>query len=217
MNTGSDYLLIVEDDLDILKLLEAALTFKGYRVVTARNGEEGLQAIQRQHPAVVIADIMMPKIDGFGLIHRLRIHPETRDIPVIFITATYVTREDRSFALKLGATRFLQKPLDLERFLGTITDLLKQGLPTMIQPLGDYEFYLEYRRRLEAKLDEKNKQIARAERLLGTDADNQDQALLVSLQRDIAERDELKFLLGEIHAQLEKYAPSQGPDVLSGG
>jgi DNA-binding response OmpR family regulator len=207
MNTGSDYLLIVEDDLDILKLLEAALTFKGYRVVTARNGEEGLEHIQRQHPAIVIADIMMPKIDGFGLIHRLRIHRETRDIPVVFITATYVTREDRSFALKLGATRFIQKPLDLERFLGTITDLLKQGLPTMIQPLSDYEFYLEYRRRLEAKLEEKYKQIAREERLLGTDADKQDQALLVSLQRDIAERDELKFLLGEIHAQLERYAP----------
>ena len=217
MNTGSDYLLIVEDDLDILKLLEAALTFKGYRVVTARNGEEGLEVIQRQHPAVVIADIMMPKIDGFGLIHRLRIHPETRDIPVIFITATYVAREDRSFALKLGATRFLQKPLDLERFLGTITDLLKQGLPTMIQPLSDYEFYLEYRGRLKAKLEEKNKQIAREERLLGTDADSQDQALLASLQRDIAERDELNFLLGQIHEQLEKYAPSQGPDVLSGG
>jgi DNA-binding response OmpR family regulator len=207
MNTGPDYLLIVEDDLDILKLLEAALTFKGYRVVTARNGEEGLEHIQRQHPAIVIADIMMPKIDGFGLIHRLRIHRETRDIPVVFITATYVTREDRSFALKLGATRFIQKPLDLERFLGTITDLLKQGLPTMIQPLSDYEFYLEYRRRLEAKLEEKYKQIAREERLLGTDASKQDQALLASLQRDIAERDELKFLLGEIDAQLERYAP----------
>ena len=209
MNTGSDYLLIVEDDLDILKLLEAALTFKGYRVVTARNGEEGLEAIQRQHPAVVIADIMMPKIDGFGLIHRLRIHPETRDIPVVFITATYVTREDRSFALKLGATRFIQKPLDLERFLGTITELLKQGLPTMIQPLSDFEFYLEYRKRLEAKLEEKNKQIVREERLLGTETDKQDPALKLSLQRDIAERDELKFLLGEINAQLERYTPSE--------
>jgi DNA-binding response OmpR family regulator len=208
MNTASDYLLIVEDDLDILKLLEAALTFKGYQVLTARNGEEGLELIQRKHPAIVIADIMMPKIDGFGLIHRLRIHPETRDIPVVFITATYVAREDRSFALKLGATRFLQKPLDLERFLGTITDLLKQGLPTMIQPLSDFEFYLEYRKRLEAKLEDKNKQIAREERLLGTDADKQDQSLKLSLQRDTAERDELKFLLSEIQEQLEKYAPS---------
>lgn len=209
MNAGTDYLLIVEDDPDILKLLDAALTFKGYKVVKARNGEEGLEIIQRQHPSIVIADIMMPKIDGFGLIHRLRIHPETRDIPVVFITATYVTREDRSFALRLGATRFIQKPLDLEMFLGTITDLLKQGLPTLIQPLSDFEFYLEYRKRLEAKLEEKNKQIAREERLLGTEADKQDQALMASLQRDLAERDELKFLLGEIQEQLQRYAPSE--------
>lgn len=209
MNAGKDYLLIVEDDPDILRLLDTALRFKGYRVLTARNGEEGLEIIQRQHPSIVIADIMMPKIDGFGLIHRLRIHPETRDIPVVFITATYVTREDRSFALRLGATRFLQKPLDLEKFLETITSLLKQGLPTLIQPLSDFEFYQQYHMRLEAKLEEKNKQIAREERLLGTEANKRDQAIVASLQRDIAERNELKFLLGEIHAQLERYAPSE--------
>lgn len=216
MNAGTDYLLIVEDDPDILKFLDAALTFKGYKVITARNGEEGLELIQSSHPAIVIADIMMPKMDGFGLIHRLRIHPETRDIPVVFITATYVAREDRSFALRLGATRFLQKPLDLEKFLGTISELLRQGLPTLIQPLSDYEFYLEYRKRLEAKLEEKNKQIAREERLLSTEADKDDQILLASLHHAMSERDELEFLLTEIHEQLERYAPSQGPDVLSG-
>ena len=209
MNAGTDYLLIVEDDPDILKLLDAALTFKGYRVIRAHNGAEGLAIIQKKHPAIVIADIMMPKIDGFGLIHRLRIRPETRDIPVVFITATYVTREDRSFALRLGATRFIQKPLDLDKFLGTITDLLKEGLPTLMQPLTDFEFYLEYRKRLEAKLDEKKKQIAREERLLKTDADKDNQVLRASLQHALAERKELEFLLGEIGEQLKKYTPSE--------
>jgi DNA-binding response OmpR family regulator len=209
MNAGKDYLLIIEDDPDILRLLDAALTFKGYRVVKARNGEEGLEIIQNQHPAIIIADIMMPKIDGFGLIHRLRIHPETRDIPVVFITATYVTREDRSFALRLGATRFMQKPLDLEQFLRTITDLVKQGVPTLIQPLSDFEFYLEYCRRLEAKLEEKNKQIAREERLLKSEADKEQQVLGASLQHAVAERNELEYLLSEIHKQLKKYAPSE--------
>jgi DNA-binding response OmpR family regulator len=208
MNAGKDYLLIVEDDPDILRLLDTALRFKGYQVLTARNGEEGLEMIQKQHPSIVIADIMMPKIDGFGLIHRLRIHPETRDIPVVFITATYVTREDRSFALRLGATRFLQKPLDLEKFLETITGLLKQGLPTLIQPLSDFEFYQQYHERLEAKLDEKNKQVAREERLLGNYGAREDQTLLASLQRARAEREELQFLLGEIRGQLERYTPS---------
>ncbi|HSL28126.1 MAG TPA: response regulator [Anaerolineales bacterium] len=209
MSTGNDYLLIVEDDPDILKLLDAALTFKGYRVIRAQNGEEGLKIIQDKHPAMVIADIMMPKMDGFGLIHRLRIRPETRDIPVVFITATYVTREDRSFALRLGATRFIQKPLDLEQFLGTITDLLKQGLPTLIQPLSDYEFYLEYRKRLEAKLEATNKQIARQKHLLQSDSDKDNPILLTSLQQDLAECKELEFLLGEINEQLKRYTPAE--------
>ena len=60
MNAGSSYLLIVEDDPDILKLLDTTLKFSGYRVITARNGKEGLDVITRERPAIVIADIMMP-------------------------------------------------------------------------------------------------------------------------------------------------------------
>jgi DNA-binding response OmpR family regulator len=209
MNAGTDYLLIVEDDPDILKLLDATLTFKGYRVVRARNGREGLEAIQRKRPAVVIADIMMPKLDGFGLVHRMRINPQTRDIPVVFITATYVAREDREFALSIGATHFLQKPIELEKFLAMIAELLKQGPSAVIKPYNELDFYNEYRRRLEAKLDEKIKQIAREEHLLATDADKEDSFLKVSLHRAIQERDELKLLLDQIHEQLENYNRSK--------
>ena len=209
MSTGTDYLLIVEDDPDILRLLDAALTFKGYRVITARNGKEGLEIIREKHPAIVIADIMMPKLDGFGLVHRMRIHPETRDIPVVFITATYVSREDRSFALHLGATRFLQKPLDLDKFLATISDLVEQGVPTLIQPLSNIDFYQEYRKRLEAKRDDKIRQIARDQHLLANEPHKEDHALQASLHQAIQERDELELLLDQINEQLEKYAKSK--------
>jgi DNA-binding response OmpR family regulator len=209
MNPATDYLLIVEDDPDILKLLDAALTFKGYRVITAHNGKEGLEAIQRKRPAIVIADIMMPKLDGFGLVHRMRINPQTRDIPVVFITATYVAREDRDFALNIGATRFLQKPIDMEKFLGMIAELLEQRLPAAAKPLNELDFYNEYCRRLEAKLEEKIKQIARDEHLLGTDADKEGPFLQASLRQTIHERDELQLLLGQVHQQLEKYTKSE--------
>src|SRR3990172_6088840 len=135
MNARQGYLLIVEDDLDILKLLEAALALKGYHVMTAHNGKEGLEVIQRERPAIVIADIMMPKLDGFGLVHRLRINPETREIPVVFITATYVAAEDKEFALNIGATRFIQKPVDLDELLATITELSKQNAPAALESL----------------------------------------------------------------------------------
>jgi DNA-binding response OmpR family regulator len=205
MNTGSDYLLLVEDDPDILKLLQTTLTFKGYRVITARNGSEGLEAVQRERPAIVIADIMMPKLDGFGLVHRLRLNPETRDIPVVFITATYVSPEDREFALDIGATRFIQKPLELKGFLSTVEELLKQGVPVAIEPLNEYSFYDGYRTRLEAKLAQINKQIVRDEFLLRTEADEGDQFLQVSLRKAASEREELKLLLDQVHEQLKKY------------
>ena len=205
MNAGSSYLLIVEDDPDILKLLDTTLTFSGYRVITARNGIEGLEVIHEQRPAIVIADIMMPKLDGFGLVHRLRINPETRDIPVVFITATYVTPEDRDFAYNIGATQFIQKPLNLEKFLGTIAELLEQGMPVASEPLDEFNFYDGYRNRLEAKLAQINKQITRDEFLLGTPSDKGDQSLQISLHRAFRERDELKLLLDQVHEQLKKY------------
>jgi len=204
MNTGSGYLLIVEDDLDILKLLDTTLTFSGYRVVTTRNGREGLEAIQKERPAIVIADIMMPKLDGFGLVHRMRINPETRDIPVVFITATYVAREDKEFALNIGATRFIQKPVDLEMLRETIDELMKQGKHVDFEPIREYNFYDGYRQRLEAKLDQKNKQIARDELLLGTQPSEGDQFLHASLRQAISEREELKLLLDQVNEQLGK-------------
>src|SRR5687768_9271327 len=127
MNMESGYILIVEDVPDILRLLEETLKFKGYRAVTAFNGQEALEKIQQERLALIITDIMMPKLDGFGLVHRLRINPETRDIPVIFLTATYVALEDKAFALNIGATRFIEKPVNFEKFLETIADLMKKG------------------------------------------------------------------------------------------
>lgn len=204
MNAEKSYLLIVEDDPDIRALLETALTFKQYRVITTQNGRQALDVVRREHPAVVIADIMMPQLDGFGLVHRLRIDPGTRNIPVVFITATYVSPEDREFALKIGATQFIQKPVDLDMFLKAVDELLKMDTHEDTEPLNEYQFYKGYRQRLEAKLDEKIKQIAREEHLLESQPDKDDQDIQVSLRHAISERDELKILLEEIHKQLEK-------------
>jgi CheY-like chemotaxis protein len=147
----------------------------------------------------------MPKLDGFGLVHRLRINPETRDIPVVFITATYVAREDQEFALNIGATRFLQKPVDLDKLLVTITELFNQDMPVLLEPLDEFNFYDGYRKRLEAKLDEKNKQITRDELLVGIQSSSEgDQFIHASLIHARSEREELKLLLEQVHEQLDK-------------
>lgn len=204
MDIGQGYLLIVEDDPDIRGLLDTTLRFKKYGVVTAQNGREALEVIRKRRPTLVIADIMMPHLDGFGLVHRMRINPETRSIPVVFITATYVAFEDREFALRIGATRFIQKPVDIDKILEVIEELLKQDPRTIPQPLDEFTFYDGYRQRLESKLEEKVRQIAREEHLLGSRSESEDQDIQMSLRHAYREREELKDLLSEIYKHLER-------------
>jgi DNA-binding response OmpR family regulator len=204
MAAASGYLLIVEDDYDICALLETTLQFRGYRVATANNGREALALVQKEHPILVIADIMMPQLDGFGLVHRLRIHPETRMIPVVFITATYVAPEDKTFALRIGATRFIQKPIDLDAFLKSVDELIGFRPNTVPEPLDEFKFYDGYRERLQAKLDEKTQQIAREEHLLHSAPDAGNQDMQASLRLAVRESAELKALLEEIHKQLKR-------------
>jgi len=210
MDTKQGYLLVVEDVPDILNLLATTLTYNGYRVVTALNGLEGMEAIQKEYPLMVITDIMMPKLDGFGLVQRLRINPETRSIPVIFITATYVTREDKEFALNIGVTRFIQKPVDLDEFVETVKELLSQKISIVPAPIKELRFYNEYRRRLSAKLEQKNKQITRDELLLkGTYSDEERLPIQSALRQANTEREELMLLLEQVNEQLNKLASLQ--------
>jgi CheY-like chemotaxis protein len=204
-------LLVVEDVPNILELLEVTLRFKGYPVVTARNGQEALEQVKLQRPALVITDILMPRMDGYALVHALRKDPLTRQIPIIFLSATYITPEDKNFALSLGAVRFLEKPVDTEDFLLTIAEVLTQDYPTVPQPLDEKEFIQGYRQRLESKLHHKNTQIARTERLLQTLDEDQKPAFVALLDQAIRDRDEIQEELNQLFVLLDqiKNQPSQ--------
>jgi len=148
-------ILIVEDIPNVLDLLEMTLKFQGYNVLTARNGEEALDILDKEKPVLIITDILMPKLDGFAMVQKIRTNPKTQNIPVIFLSATYITPDDRSFALRLGASRFIEKPIDTEDFLLTIAELLSQNHITVSKPMSDPKFYAGYRERLEIKLEHK--------------------------------------------------------------
>jgi len=203
MSAQQGYLLVVDDVPDILELLNAMLEFKGYRVVTARNGQEALDVIERERPALIIADILMPKMDGFSLVNRLRLNPQTRDIPVIFLSATYVAPEDKAFARTIGVTRFIEKPVDVESFLPMIAEYLAQDTPASLEPLNEYDFYTGYRKRLEAKLKQKNIQIARDQHLLGTLSESERPSFEASLHQTMSDRDEMQHLISQIRELLE--------------
>jgi CheY-like chemotaxis protein len=209
MNIPSGPILVVEDVANVLELLEVTLRFKGYPVVTAKNGQEALIMIEKERPALVITDILMPKMDGYALAHRIRSTPKTADLPIIFLSATYVTPEDKDFAISLGAARFIEKPIDTEEFMLTIAELLTGGPGPARNPLGDHEFYVGYRERLEHKLRHKSTQISRTERLLTTLPPNQRPAFEALLQQAKNDRDEIQAELAEIHDILEEFKNSK--------
>jgi CheY-like chemotaxis protein len=197
-------ILVVEDIPNVLELLEVTLRFKGYPVISARNGQEALEVIEKEKPAIVITDILMPKMDGYALVQKLRTNPFTRHIPVVFLSATYITPEDKAFALSLGAVRFLEKPVDTEEFLLTIAEILTSGPSTIPEPMSEQEFYQGYRERLEAKLRHKNTQIARTERLLPTLPTDQRSSFEALLAEARNHRNEIQTELDQLYKLLEQ-------------
>lgn len=204
MSIPSGPILVVEDIPNVLELLAVTLRFKGYPVVTATNGQEALELIAQERPALVITDILMPKMDGYALAQKLRTDPQTRQIPLIFLSATYVTPEDASFALSLGAVRFLEKPVDTEEFLLTIAEVLTQAPATTPEPMTDRLFFQGYRERLESKLHHKNTQINRTERLLQTLPSDQRPSFEALLAEERAHRDEIKAELDQLYKLIEQ-------------
>ncbi len=206
MNAAQGPLLIVEDTPNILELLEVTLRFKGYQVVTARDGQEALEVIEKQHPALVITDILMPKMDGFTLVYRLRSNPEMQAIPVIFLSATYIAPEDKDFALTIGATRFLEKPINNDELLRTINELLTKGINPPTRPaIKEREFLKSYRERLEIKLGQKSAQISRTERLLETLPADQKPGFVATLKQSILDRENIRAELDRVREFLTKF------------
>jgi CheY-like chemotaxis protein len=163
INTGP--ILVVEDIAAVRELIEVQLKMRGYRVQTARDGLEALEAIAAEMPAVIVTDVLMPRMDGFALAHRLRNNPLMAGVPIIFLSATYLTLEDENFALTLGAMRFLPKPVDTDELFVAVADALT-GQAHSGPPMPERDFYAGYRQRLEGKLRQKAAQLARSQQQL---------------------------------------------------
>ena len=115
--------LVVDDEPDVSFILKAMLLSRGHRVLAAATGDEALSLARRHRPDLVIVDVRMPVLDGFGLAEILRHDPETRGAQLLVMSG--VDERDRAF--KFGASAYLQKPLDTDRFLTTVDGLLAQN------------------------------------------------------------------------------------------
>jgi DNA-binding response OmpR family regulator len=196
-------ILIVEDIPYLRELMEVTLKYKGYPVVSARDGDEALGMIAVEKPGLILTDILMPKLDGFAFAHKLRKDPKTEDIPIIFVSATYISEEDKSFALSLGAVRFLEKPVEAEELLLTVAEVLNQERAELPAPISSEDFYRGYQDRLRSKLAEKNQQIDRAKRLVSTVPDEQRPMFEALLVQTEVQRGRIETELESIRVRLE--------------
>lgn len=115
-------ILIVEDEPDLLRSLTMALRDEGYAVDTAENGEDGLFSAESIAYDVIVLDVMLPKLDGWGVLQRLR---KTRKTPVLMLTARDTSR-DRVRGLDTGADDYLVKPFDLPELLARLRALIRR-------------------------------------------------------------------------------------------
>jgi DNA-binding response OmpR family regulator len=102
-------ILAIEDERDVRENLQEILELEGFDVLTAENGKIGLQIAIDRKPDLIICDVMMPELDGYGVISALRQNPISIEIPFIFLSAKS-TDEDREKGMKLGANDYLTKP-----------------------------------------------------------------------------------------------------------
>jgi DNA-binding response OmpR family regulator len=124
--TSNHKLLVIDDDNDILDYLSSELG-KHYTVITATNGSEGLQISLSRQPDLVICDVMMPDMDGYEFVRRLKHNPNINDIPVILLTAKG-EMEDRVKGLGRGADAYMVKPFHLEELNIRIRNLIDNRL-----------------------------------------------------------------------------------------
>jgi CheY-like chemotaxis protein len=168
-------ILSVDDKAENLYMLEALLRGHGHDVDSASNGVTALQLAERGGYDLIISDILMPRMDGFQLCRELKKDERLRHIPFVFYTATYTDPRDASFALSLGADRFLIKPLEPEAFIKAIDETVARKTPApppvdAESPPEDEAIYLkEYNARLITKLEKKMLDLEAANRALVED------------------------------------------------
>jgi CRP-like cAMP-binding protein/CheY-like chemotaxis protein len=118
-------ILLIEDNLEVRENTAEILSLAGYAVSTAPNGKVGVEKAQTENPDLIICDIMMPELDGYGVLHILNKNPETASIPFIFLTAK-AEKTDMRKGMTLGADDYLTKPFDDTDLLNAIETRLRK-------------------------------------------------------------------------------------------
>lgn len=122
-------ILVVDDDPDTLQLLQSILAAQGFAVVTARNGPEALEVVNQQTPALVLLDVMMPQMNGYEVLERLKSKHATSQVPVILVTAR-TQDDDVMTGYQHGADYYITKPYTAKQLLFGVELVLGRSAAT---------------------------------------------------------------------------------------
>jgi diguanylate cyclase (GGDEF)-like protein len=127
-------ILVVEDEQLIARLLKETLQIEGYQVVTVQNGEDAVSIALRETPHLIILDMMLPGIDGYEVVRRLRSHPKCIHIPIIVLSALSEP-EDKVRAFEIGVDDYVTKPFNTDELLARIRSQLRRVQQNFLSPL----------------------------------------------------------------------------------
>ena len=138
-------ILVIEDDIDLCQIIATFLKLSRYDVLTSNAGKLGIELAQENQPDLIICDIVMPELDGYGVLHHLSKDPVTANIPFIYLTCRTESADFRK-AMNLGADDYITKPFDGVELLNVIelrlkkNELIKRTFPNTITDIDDF-FY----------------------------------------------------------------------------
>lgn len=127
-STRESVILVIEDEVFIRENLIELLEIEGFQAIGAENGSVGVQLAQENQPDLILCDVMMPELDGYGVLEVLRQDSATASIPFIFLTAG-ADRSNLQRIRELGM-KYILKPFNVEQFFGTISALLEESSQT---------------------------------------------------------------------------------------
>jgi len=119
-------ILIVDDEQDVLLVLEKGLTAEGYSVITASSGNDAISLAKSRRPDLIILDVLMPDMEGPEVKRKLKEDPETKDIPLIFLTGMFPKREDDQDGRIVAGYVLFEKPYDILKLVFAIEQLLRE-------------------------------------------------------------------------------------------
>ena len=120
---AGELILVVEDNDKNRKLVRDVLTHKGYEVIEAETGEDGVRLARERRPRLVLMDIQLPGIDGIEALRQIRAHDATRAIPIVAVTASAMDR-DRQQIMAAGFDAYQSKPLNVKEFMAAVQAIL---------------------------------------------------------------------------------------------